>query len=123
MIITKKNKMVGVYMPQPISDYISLFALGSNDGNNDKSKVIREVITEWFNNTNSIHPVSKLLDNIATKYCSIYNHEKDGIMEMTKFLDIVKSELAKKGINLDYTNKIINLIYEKTNKFEGRKIK
>jgi hypothetical protein len=112
-ILTVKSKrsnfkLVGVSMPSPFHNYMSLFSIAKKTS---KSAILAGLIEEWCKETANYKSEMQLINIIAKGINAKWNVEK--LSNRRKNFDFYKSrlelELSKKGI----TDKQIKLIFEK----------
>lgn len=103
--------MVGVMVPQPIAEYLSLYALY---GNKTKSSLIRTIINSGYNQILEQKPVTHLIRDIIAKYQLEWNYLIN-IQSHTLFSDFIEDKRKKlkyAGVSDALVNKIIKRIKE-----------
>jgi len=112
-----KEKMVGVYVPQPISEYLSLIAI---DRGVAKSRIILELIEGYIYKKENDEgtDVETLIERITRKIQSEWKISKASIInkdhienEFTYYIRHTKLKLENKGINKEIVNTIIEQIH------------
>lgn len=110
---SEDNKMIGVYLPLPLFQYLTLYTLNKGVS---KSRVVREAVMNW--QANSDDSEEKLLNEII-KFCKreyrvrklngYYDRQEN---HFSQFKSEVRNALKSKGLSNYYINKVLEEINE-----------
>lgn len=107
---TSMRKHVGGKVSPQVNDYLTLYSYVNGL---DKSKIIRDVLTDWFHRQSNINPHPKLIRNLVRRLKKI---QRTNGTEMMDFLNQLESDLKRKSINSQYSELILkSLQNEKDN--------
>ena len=85
------SKFVGVWLPQQTNSFLSLYALCKGL---TKSKLIRDSINSWTEETEREHPSKHLISILITKYQEEWNDKKRIYnVSVSNRFDIFKEDL------------------------------
>lgn len=118
---TAESKFAGVWLPQRICAYLSLYALGTEVS---KSKIMRAAIEKWYEHNQKAWPIQNLILTLAENAQVDWNimkakrrHEWGGKID-TAF-DFYKQELTRKlerkGINQEHIKQILEQLSNEEN--------
>lgn len=100
------NKYVGVYLPQRISCYLTLYSFAKGI---PKSSIVQEIMNNWVEELPYEDQENGLIKQIYTKTLLIWKKKKARHPELllTAFKEQLIYELEFKGISVDIIKKIL----------------
>jgi hypothetical protein len=113
---SEDNKMIGVYLPLPLFQYLTLYTLNKGIS---KSRVLREAVIDWKERNDSTESEEKLVDEIIEsckkelrirKLNGYYDRQED---YFDQFKSEVKNALKSKGLSMYYIDRILEGLNEK----------
>ncbi len=109
------GKHVGVMMPQHVTNYLSLFALAQKG---TKSRIVRELIDDWYSDKRVEQTEDDLIDKIARSICEAWLSlkQRSPNIPFAEFGRSLKEELSQKGIDEMSINLIIKKIADEAEK-------
>ena len=112
----EEKKLIGVFMPDSFSSYLSLYALTKKE---TKAVVLREMLEEWQERTSQIFPRDVLISFLAKKIQHEWEVAKMSRPEeaLPEFRNELEQNLRNRGIDEKVLAKImLNLDNEKNEK-------
>jgi hypothetical protein len=110
---TSKSRFTGVFLPQPIHAYLSLFALYEKI---PKSNILRNEIEEWYERAKKTHHVDTMINSIINLAQEEWESRKRINKNVWKgnlsyafddYKKEIKNTLKKKGLSKVHTETII----------------
>lgn len=103
----ESHKLVGVSLPQPIHDYMTLYSLAKSSS---KSKIFKSLLVPWVERAKEKESESVLLTGIIQRINSRWKLEKASRARTNfeTFEDQIIIELSRKGLSEDHIEYIIN---------------
>jgi hypothetical protein len=106
---TKNCKMVGVMVPQPIVEYLTLYALSRK---RTKSNIVRTWINSSYTELHNQQPKAEIIKIIVSQFQSEWTYLKNTGTDIEEFSNW-KKELEKKLIYSRLSVTLINQILKK----------
>ncbi len=102
----KEDKMVGAYIDSDINSYLVLYTIAKRI---NKSNLLRNLITNWYDQEKGKEPPDKLIrELISTAQEEWYRIKPSAIKSFSKFKTDLWAELRSRGLCAEYVSKIVD---------------